>query len=582
MKIADLKIATRITFSFAVMLLMLLIVVVIGLSSLSSNKARTDVIVKENNAKIASANEMRGALNGMARSTRNLILYVDPAVRTAQKQRFADAKTRYYSESKILGTLIKTEAAKKILSEISASEIATTLQLGAVIELADSGKTQDAIAHLQDKVQPLQDKWFADIQSMIDRQEKQNRDAIVQLNDEHTQAVQLFISISIASIVMGSFLAWWISRSITRPIGNAVTVAKEIAAGNLNNDIDVNSKDEAGVLLQALLNMQRSLAAMVTNVRQGSEGVATASSEIAEGNHDLSARTESQASALEQTAASMEELSSTVQQNAENARQANQVALGASNVAIKGGEVVGEVVETMKGINDASRKIFDIIGVIDGIAFQTNILALNAAVEAARAGEQGRGFAVVASEVRSLAGRSAEAAKEIKSLISASVERVENGTMLVDQARNTMVDVVKGIKQVTDLMGEISAASNEQSMGVLQVGEAVTQMDQVTQQNAALVEEMAAAASSLKSQADDLVGAVAGFKLGGNDRHSPMAVRPPAVRAPASVSNLYKGPIRRSLLAPEKPVASHESKKAKSPIAGATAALAKDDEWESF
>jgi methyl-accepting chemotaxis protein len=266
--------------------------------------------------------------------------------------------------------------------------------------------------------------------------------------------------------------------------------------------------------------MQSSLSSVVTAVRRDSEGVAAASAEIAQGNNDMSARTESQASALEQTAASMEELSGTVRQNADSARTANQLALSASSVAIKGGEVVAQVVDTMKGINESSHKISDIIQVIDGIAFQTNILALNAAVEAARAGEQGRGFAVVASEVRSLAGRSADAAKEIKILINASVERVEQGTVLVDQAGITMNEVVTSIRRVTDIMGEISAASNEQALGVAQVGEAVKQMDEVTQQNAALVEEMAAAASSLKNQASDLVETVSVFRLGSDgDSH---------------------------------------------------------------
>jgi methyl-accepting chemotaxis protein len=312
---------------------------------------------------------------------------------------------------------------------------------------------------------------------------------------------------------LGIFAGIWVSRSIIRPLNQAVTVSRAVAEGDLSTEFEVNGRDETAQLLLSLKQMQGSLAAVVGNVRQGSEAVSTASAEIAQGNHDLSARTEQQASALEETAASMEELSSTVQQNADNARQANQLAQSASTVAVKGGEVVGQVVETMKGINDASKKISDIISVIDGIAFQTNILALNAAVEAARAGEQGRGFAVVATEVRSLAGRSADAAKEIKSLISASVGRVEQGTTLVDQAGVTMTEVVTAIRRVTDLMGEISAASTEQSQGVSQVGEAITQMDQVTQQNAALVEEMAAAASSLRSQAQDLVGTVAVFKL---------------------------------------------------------------------
>jgi len=313
------------------------------------------------------------------------------------------------------------------------------------------------------------------------------------------------------------FTSWSLSKGISSGIDQASMAAQRIGEGDLSQNLPLDGKDEIGQLMQALSRMQTSLINVVANVRQGSDSVSTASAEIAQGNHDLSARTESQASALEQTAASMEELSSTVKQNADSAQQANQLAMNASTVAVRGGEVVAQVVDTMKGINDASRKISDIISVIDGIAFQTNILALNAAVEAARAGEQGRGFAVVASEVRSLAGRSAEAAKEIKALINASVERVEQGTSLVDQAGTTMTEVVSSIRRVTDIVGEISAASNEQSLGVNQVGEAVTQMDQATQQNAALVEEMAAAASSLRSQAQELVQTVAVFKLGAND-----------------------------------------------------------------
>ncbi|WP_296444582.1 methyl-accepting chemotaxis protein [Rhodoferax sp. UBA5149] len=322
---------------------------------------------------------------------------------------------------------------------------------------------------------------------------------------------------AIAAIVTGVLFAFLFGlalvRGISRSLSQAMDAANAVAEGDLSHRILVKGKDEVALLLQALSAMQDNLGQVVSTVRQGSESVATASMQIAQGNSDLSGRTEEQASALEETAASMEELSSTVRQNADNARQANQLALNASTVAVKGGDVVARVVGTMKGINDSSRKISDIISVIDGIAFQTNILALNAAVEAARAGEQGRGFAVVASEVRSLAGRSADAAKEIKTLINDSVERVEQGTALVDQAGTTMTEVVSSIRRVTDIMGEISAASNEQAQGVAQVGEAITQMDQATQQNAALVEESAAAADSLKTQAQQLVQAVAVFKL---------------------------------------------------------------------
>jgi methyl-accepting chemotaxis protein len=297
-----------------------------------------------------------------------------------------------------------------------------------------------------------------------------------------------------------------------RALSNAMT---GLASGDadLSTKLHVRGNDELAAIGSGFNTFIAKIHGVLGQVRNSADSVALASAEIAQGNHDLSSRTEHQASALEETAASMEELNSTVQQNADNARQANQLAMNASTVAVQGGEVVGQVVETMKGINDASRKIGEIIGVIDGIAFQTNILALNAAVEAARAGEQGRGFAVVASEVRALAGRSADAAKEIKTLINASVERVEQGTALVDKAGATMTEVVSSIRRVTDIVGEITAASGEQRAGVAQVSEAVSTMDQATQQNAALVEEMAAAASSLKSQAEDLVGVVGVFKL---------------------------------------------------------------------
>ncbi len=331
-----------------------------------------------------------------------------------------------------------------------------------------------------------------------------------------------------AVIALFSAMAIWIMVIVTRTtnasVQRALDLARGVAAGDLGQPIVADSQDEMGHLLAALADMQTSLSRVVLVVRRNAEGVATASAEIAQGNHDMSARTESQASALEQTAASMEELSGTVRQNADGARQANQLAQSASAVAVQGGEVVAQVVDTMKGINESSHKISEIIQVIDGIAFQTNILALNAAVEAARAGEQGRGFAVVASEVRSLAGRSAEAAKEIKSLINASVERVEHGTTLVDHAGVTMTQVVESIRRVTDIMGEISSASTEQALGVAQVGEAVKQMDEVTQQNAALVEEMAAAASSLKNQADDLLEAVGVFKLPSDASSAPRAL----------------------------------------------------------
>ncbi len=370
-----------------------------------------------------------------------------------------------------------------------------------------------------------------------------------------------------------------IRRVVSRPLEQVYGAAQSLAAGDLSARLKVQARDEIGEVMEAMNKVATGLSEVVRSVHRGAESVSTASAEIAQGNQDLSARTESQASALEQTAASMEELGSTVRQNADNARQANQLAQSASQVAVQGGEVVAQVVDTMKGINHSSRRIADIIAVIDGIAFQTNILALNAAVEAARAGEQGRGFAVVAGEVRNLAQRSAEAAKEIKTLISDSVGRVEQGTQLVDQAGKTMEDVVASIRRVTDIMGEISAASSEQSAGVGQVAEAVTNMDQATQQNAALVEQMAAAASSLKSQSEELVRTVSVFKMATVDGGMALGVSPSrapvaTVQAPVTASRNARHSAAPPMKSRAAPVAM-AAPPAK-PVAG------NDGDWETF
>ncbi len=384
-------------------------------------------------------------------------------------------------------------------------------------------------------------------------------------------------NISIAAIAIGLALAAWIGfmliRAIVRPLNEAVTVANAVASGDLTSKIEVATKDETGLLLQALKTMNENLARLVGDVRSSAETIATGAGQISAGNSDLSQRTEEQAASLEETAASMEELTSTVKQNAENAKQANQLARGASDIASKGGEVVGQVVGTMSSINESSRKIVDIISVIDGIAFQTNILALNAAVEAARAGEQGRGFAVVAAEVRNLAQRSAAAAKEIKTLIGDSVGKVEDGTKLVDEAGKTMEEIVNAVKRVTDIMAEISAASNEQSTGIEQINQAVTQMDEVTQQNAALVEEAAAAAESLEEEAQHLEQSVSVFKLDG------MGSVPQARRAPVA--------RQTRPVAAKPPAPKHEAAAPARKLAPAHKALAKkegdgEEEWAEF
>jgi methyl-accepting chemotaxis protein len=386
--------------------------------------------------------------------------------------------------------------------------------------------------------------------------------AAIQAEKDGSRATLISLILIAASLFVAVMFSIFVSRLITRPLEKAVVVASNVAQGDLTTRIDVHSSDEIGQLMQALKDMNDSLVRVVGQVRTGTDTVATASSQIAAGNLDLSSRTEQQASSLEETASSMEELTSTVKQNAENARQANQLVVSTSDIAVKGGQVVEQVVDTMASIKDSSRKIADIIGVIDGIAFQTNILALNAAVEAARAGEQGRGFAVVASEVRNLAQRSASAAKEIKSLIEDSVGKVDAGGQLVDEAGKTMGEIVSSVKRVTDIMSEIAAASQEQSSGIEQVNQAITQMDQVTQQNAALVEEAAAAAESLQDQAAKLTEAVSVFKLEGA-----YSVRPaPPLRQGATTALPKPKGAARAMASPKKLA-----------VAGGS-----NEEWEEF
>jgi len=397
--------------------------------------------------------------------------------------------------------------------------------------LIRDGKNEEALTTLVDKTVPA----FAPMQKWLsDERARQGASVGSEVTDIGTAAdsIRLQLAGLVMAIAIGLIaFSWYITRVLRERVLQSQLVAERVKNGNLTIHVSDNARDEFSPLLLALGEMQSSLTDVVRNVRDNAEHVATSSSEIAVGNNDLARRTEEQASTLEETAASMEELSSTVKNNVESARNANALTKEASGIAQKGGDVVSQVIETMKGIDDSSKRISDIIGVIDGIAFQTNILALNAAVEAARAGEQGRGFAVVATEVRNLAGRSAEAAREIKRLITVSVERVGHGTQLVDQAGVTMTEILASVGRVTQLMNDISAASSEQSTGVAQVSEAVMQMDQVTQQNAALVEESAAAAESLKEQAQKLVTAVSAFQLA-QDTSSRQLARATAIVAP--------------------------------------------------
>ena len=408
-----------------------------------------------------------------------------------------------------------TEASPAFAATLGTPARTLDAQITATLALADKALLQADTLTLP--AQEYFDTYTRTIDALyaLNAQAMQGVDEALQARIDRLRATLAWQALALLGTLVGATVLMLVFvRSITQPVAQAVELARAVARGDLSGSDIAHGSNEMGRLIAALLQMRRQLTEVVGRVRQGAEGVATASAQIAQGNTDLAARTESQASALEETAASMEQMTATVRQNADSAARASELATSASGVAAQGGEVVAQVVQTMHGIHSSSGKIADIIGVIDSIAFQTNILALNAAVEAARAGEQGRGFAVVASEVRSLAQRSAGAAREIKELISASVHDVERGNALVERAGKTMEDVVTAVRRVNDIMGEISNASREQSLGVAQVGEAVSQMDQTTQQNAALVEEMAAAAASLRSQAQELVEGVAVFKLG--------------------------------------------------------------------
>jgi len=589
MNFQETKLATK--FTVAVMLATVLLIAMIGMGafSMSSIKHHLDKVADDRVPKVIAAKDMVINLRTVGVAVRNIVLITDEAGMKKEKERLDQLRLDFAKLEKQLSATITSDAGKAALAKISSSVLSMAAPLDKAVSLGLANKNEEALKVLMGEVRPVQAKALEAAEELASYQMKLTDESQSDADKAYSTALAAMLTAGGLTVAFFSVGGWMLARSIVRQLGGeptqATELARSVAAGDLSVRIDLRAGDTTSLMAQ-LKDMQASLVKVVSNVRENSESVATASAQIAQGNNDLSQRTEEQASALEETAASMEELSSTVKQNADNARQANQLALSASTVAIRGGEVVGQVVDTMKGINDSSKKIADIISVIDGIAFQTNILALNAAVEAARAGEQGRGFAVVASEVRNLAGRSAEAAKEIKSLIVASVERVEQGTALVDQAGVTMTEVVSSIKRVTDIVGEISAASTEQSAGVSQVGEAISQMDQVTQQNAALVEESAAAAESLKGQARQLVQAVAVFKLTQGTTAVPGAAKTSEAGSPRSVER--RGPDRpknvtRPAFGKTKPVVAKAAASPPSPQpVGATAARNGTDDWESF
>ena len=513
----NIKISARLAACFAVLIAVMCLITGVGLQSLSSISKASNILVEDRYAKIALAGDIRDNVNAAARNLRNALLgrNLEEATRYLDRSAAASAKTTEAMAK--IEKLLSTQQGRDIFKAVEEARAAYNGPRDKLRELIKQQQKDVAIEHLFTVVIPAQDKYFQVLDQFVSLQKSLMEQGVAESNQTAASAITLMLSLSGVAIVLCIIAAWWVTRSITRPLNEAVDVASAVAQGDLTVQIGETSKDETGMLLASLKSMNDNLHRIVSEVRSGSDTINTASSEIASGNLDLSSRTEEQAGALEETASAMEELTSTVKQNADNARQANSLAATASEVAVQGGSVVGQVVQTMGEINEASRKIVDIITVIDGIAFQTNILALNAAVEAARAGEQGRGFAVVASEVRTLAQRSAAAAKEIKSLIDTSVERVENGSRLVEQAGATTSEVVASVKRVTDVVAEITAASGEQSDGIEQINQAIVQMDEVTQQNAALVEEAAAAAQSLQEQSSRLQRTVGIFKLSGSD-----------------------------------------------------------------
>jgi methyl-accepting chemotaxis protein len=516
--LSNLKIGSRLALGFGAMLVMLCTVA--GISTYQTSRVNDQATDLAENwlPSVKLLEEFRGQANSIRRTTLHHVLQFDQAGKDAVAARHDDILLKQVPATlaayeKVITSPEEAKSYDKIKAlwatylEADKNLIGLSNGGSASFEAARQFSVGKAAAAFNDALNAIQE----DVELNLEGAKKSNAEAA----DTYRSALRISIAVVLAALIAGICLALIIARSVTQPIEQAVRVATTVAAGDLSSQIQVQGKDEAAQLLRALGGMNASLAKIVGQVRSSSDSIATGSAQIATGNHDLSQRTEEQASNLQQTAASMEQIASTVKNNADTAGQASKMAAQAAEAASLGGGKVGLVVSTMQDIAASSRKIADIIGVIDGIAFQTNILALNAAVEAARAGEQGRGFAVVASEVRTLAGRSADAAKEIKSLISASVEKVEVGTHQVNEAGASMDAIVSQVQQVSHLISEISAATAEQSTGIGQVGNAVMQLDQVTQQNAALVEQSAAAADSLKHQAATLAGVVSVFRLAG-------------------------------------------------------------------
>ncbi|MCX7291872.1 MULTISPECIES: methyl-accepting chemotaxis protein [Janthinobacterium] len=588
MNLAKMKVGTRLGLGFALVLVLLVAVTVLGIARMAQIQERLDHVINVNNVVTRLVIDMRGNVSDRITSLRILTLMTDASDMEPEMARIKTQTSTYQETQKKLEEKFAVESTseeKALLSSIKEYEAAAMPAIAKASALWMANDAEGATRVMIKEIRPVQKKWMEALEQLATLEDKLNEQMQSDARKAFDSARLFMIILGVLAVAMGVAAALVITRGLLKQLGGepdyTASIAGSIANGDLSIGIHTQPSDNSSLLAE-MKEMRNSLVGIVGQVRVGTETIGTASREIADGNIDLSSRTEMQASALEKTASAMEELTSTVKQNADNAREANKLAATASDVALKGGSVVSQVVDTMSSINESAKKIVDIIGVIDGIAFQTNILALNAAVEAARAGEQGRGFAVVASEVRNLAQRSAGAAKEIKILIDDSAEKTERGTRLVGQAGVTMGEVVDSVRRVTDIMSEIASASQEQSAGIEQVNLSIIEMDGMTQQNAALVEQAAAAAQSLQDQAAELAHVVSIFKLVEGEEKPAAYVPAPVAAVAAPVAARKPAPALRPVKSLARKAEAAAPAAAPAPRKAAAASSTSNDEWEEF